>query len=281
LSNNGGMKAARLYTILMISPGIAAAQVGHDSSIAPVFSTDFASRDAASSSATLSYIVAHFPYGGSWGTQVWAANSGSGSASATLKFFNPSGQPVSVPLEGVGSQESQSFTVAPNQVHVLGSDPAMRNVGAIQVAWGILTSNVPLNVFSLFDTGPSEDTITGAVGAQSTQPQKTFRFPIAVGGPLGYNAGMGIANPNNSDTTFIVKVLNSDGSTKGTFQQTLHANNQTLFVLTNLPGISFNTSTVFNGSVAVCATQMVGLVTVGFEGGQAFFTTSVTNDPCP
>jgi hypothetical protein len=45
-------------------------------------------------------------------------------------------------------------------------------------------------------------------------------------------------------------------------------------------GHDLSSSTLFNGSVAVCAAQPVGLVAIGIEGG-AFFTTAVTNDPCP
>jgi hypothetical protein len=135
-----------------------------------------------------------------------------------------------------------------------------------------------VNVFSLFDFGPNPPTIAGAVGAQSTAPAKTFRFPVSVGGPLQYNFGVAIANPNKSKTTVTVKVLNADGSSKGQFQESLDPNAQTLFTLPSK--VSFDMSTLFNGSVAVCATQPVGLVTVGFEGG-AFFTASVTNDPCP
>ena len=206
------------------------------------------------------------------------ANSGSATAKVNITFFDQLGRPAFVPLEGEGPQSSQQLSIPPNEIKVLGADPAHRTSGDLQVAWGTATSNAPLNIFTLFDTGPSGAVITGAVGAQSTAAARSFRFPVSVNGPLGYNAGMAIANPNSSAATVTMRVLNTDGSVKGSFQETLQANHQTLFVLTQK--MSFDAA-LFSGSVAVCATQPVGLVTVGFEGGQAFFTTSVTNDPCP
>ena len=206
------------------------------------------------------------------------ANSGKSEATVNITFFNQAGAPTLVPLDGLGMQGSQQIVVQPNETQVVGAELTDRNVGSLQVAWAAATSNAPVNVFSLFDFGPNPPTIEGAVGAQSTPPATSFRFPVSVGGPLQYNFGVAIANPNKTSTTVTVKVLNSDGTSKGSFQETLGPNNQTLFTLPSK--ITFDTSELFNGSVAVCASQPVGLVTVGFEGG-AFFTASVTNDPCP
>jgi hypothetical protein len=120
------------------------------------------------------------------------------------------------------------------------------------------------------------------VGAQSTPAAMTFRFPVMVGGPGKFTAGMALANPNKSTTTVTVKVLDSSGNqmSGSPFTETLEADNQTIFTLDSKLNFSSFSSTPFMGSVAICATQPIGLVTVGFEGG-AFFSTSVTNDPCP
>ena len=63
----------------------------------------------------------------------------------------------------------------------------------------------------------------------------------------------------------------------------LPPNGQAIFVITDiLPGvITPDPVNPFNGTVVVCASQPVGLVAIGVEGG-ALFTNSVTNDfPCP
>jgi len=273
---------SRVLAWLIISVGVAAAQTDSPATpVSDIFNTDLAFSPQAASSATNSYVIAHFPFRQGWSTRVLLANSGTSAASVTITFFDQSGHSTSVPLDGLGMQSSQTVTIQPKQVHVLGVDPSQRNSGSIQVAWATASSNVPLNVFSLFDFGPNAPAISGAVGAQSDTPAKTFRFPISVNGPLGFKAGMALANPNGSPTSVTVKVLNADGSTKGSFVENLPANGQEIFVLGDPGGkLAFDTS-LFNGSIAVCATQPIGLVTVGFEGSQAFFSTAVTNDPCP
>jgi hypothetical protein len=270
------MQRTRAYAFFILSLRITAAAAPQ--TISSVFNSALATQPAQSSSAPLSYVIAHFPYGGGWSTRVMLANSGTATAKVNITFLDQLGRPAFVPLEGEGPQSSQQLSIPPNEVHVVGADPSQRTAGSLQVAWATASSSAPLNIFSLFDSGPSDTVISGAVGAQSTAAARSFRFPVSVNGPLGYNAGMAIANPNGSAATVTVKVLNADGSVKGSFQETLQANHQTLLVLTQK--LTFDAA-LFSGSVAVCATEPVGLVTVGFEGGQAFFTTSVTNDPCP
>ena len=250
------------------------------SSISEVFNSGLATQTAQASSATLSYTIAHFPFGQGWSTRISTANGGTADATVNVKFFNTAGAPTSVPLEGEqGLQTGQQFVVHPNGVQVFGAELSQRNNASLQVAWATVTSTAPVNVFSLFDYGPNPPAIIGAVGAQSTAPSKTFRFPVSVGGTLKYNAGMAISSPN-AGTTVTVKVLNADGSLKGTFTETLPTNGQTLFLLDSK--VSFDKSTLFNGSVAVCATSPVGLVALGVEyASSGLFTIAVTNDPCP
>jgi hypothetical protein len=265
-----------------MSTVIAAAQTAPagPSSISEVFNIGLANETAQASSATLSYNVAHFPYGQGWSTRVTLANNGTTDATINVKFFNAAGAPTSVPLEGQpGLQGSQQFVVHKNAVQVFGADLSQRNNGDLQVAWATVSSTAPVNVFSLFDYGPNPPAIIGAVGAGSTAPSKSFRFPVSVAGPLNYNAGMAISNPNGSQTVVTVKVLNSDGSVKGTFPETLPANGQTIFLLNSKMNFG---STLFNGSVAVCAPQPVGLVALGVEyASSGLFTIAVTTDPCP
>jgi hypothetical protein len=211
------------------------------------------------------------------------ANSGSKAATVQVAFLNQAGASTGVPLAGKGLQSSQKLTIQPNDVQGLSGDPSKRNSQGLDVAWAMVGSSVPLNVFSLFDYGPNPPAISGAVGAQSTVAAKSFRLPIlernaGPGNPADYEVGLAIANPNSSTTTVTVKVLNPDGSLKGSFQEVLPAKNQTVFTLSSK--MNFDSS-LFTGSMAVCATEPIGLVTIGFEGGQAFFSTSVTNDPCP
>lgn len=238
------------------------------------------------------YAIAHFPYGAGWSSRV-LIGTGTAAGSVDVSFFSQSGAPATVPLQGQGNQSTQHLTLGPAQVGVIAADPAQRNadINNVSVNWAMATSSVPLNIFTLFDYGPAHAPTTvpttrilGSVGAQSMVPAKSFRFPASFYGPLGYNAGLAIANPHNSPTTYTVTVLNADSTTKGSVQPpALPPNGQAIFVITNiLHGvITPDAVNPFDGTVAVCASQPVGLVAIGVEGG-ALFTNSVTNDfPCP
>jgi hypothetical protein len=280
------MKTNFVLGCLLVSANIAAGQTLLDpsatQSVSSIFSADEVAEPLAASStpASFQYIIAHWPYGQEFSTQVMLANSGTTTAKVVVQFFNQAGASFSVPLSGAGLKSRDSVSVAPNDVAVLATETSARENSSLEVAWGIATSTAPLNVFSLFDFGLSSTSITGAVGAQSTVAATSFRFPVSVGGPGKFTAGMAIANPGNSTANVTVMVMNSNGSQMGQFVETLPADNQTIFTLDSKLDFSSFNSTAFTGSVAVCSSEPIGLVTVGFEGG-AFFSTSVTNDPCP
>ncbi|HKW98012.1 MAG TPA: hypothetical protein VJN43_09765 [Bryobacteraceae bacterium] len=276
------MRPIRALGFLVFSIGIATAQTDSDS-IHSVFNSPLASQPVRASSAPISYVVAHFPYGGGWNTRVMLANTGASDATVDVNFFQPGGAPALVPLEGqTGLQGSQHLVIPKNHVQVVGGELSRRNDNATTVAWATAVSNAPLNVFSLFDIGPSVNSINAAVGAQSTPAAKTFRFPISVYGPTNYTAGLAVANPNKSGTNVTVKLLDATGAVKATIQKNLPADGQTIFLVTDKTAFfnEIDPSKLFNGSLAICASQPVGLVAIGAEGG-ALFTTSVTNDPCP
>src|SRR5690348_16666076 len=124
-----GMKSAWLPALIVILTVIAAAQTSPagPSPISEVFNSGLANETAQASSATLSYTVAHFPYGQGWSTRVTLANGGAGDATVNVKFFNEAGAPTLVPLEGLGNQGTQQFVVHKNDVQVFGADLSQRN----------------------------------------------------------------------------------------------------------------------------------------------------------
>jgi hypothetical protein len=279
------MEGMKSLILVVMSAAIAAAQTA-PVSVSEIFNSELAGQTALASSASLSYTIAHFPYGGGLTTRVALTNSGSTSATVKFTFFDQSGLSTSVPLEGLGPKGTETLTVGANQTQVIGSELSQRS-SAGQVAWATMTSTAPLNVFSLFDFGPNPPTINWAVGAQSTAPSKSFRFPVSIGGPVNYDAGMALSNPNGTPTVVTVKVLKSDGTQLGSFTESLGKNAQTVFLLSSQAGLNFGATpqTPFNGSVAVCAPQAVGLVALGAEGSSpstvGLFSISVTTDPCP
>ena len=280
------MKVICTLGFLLVSAGIVLAQEQPASSdpdsLDDVFGTDAAVEPLSSSTATAAYqyTVAHFPFGGGWNTQIMVGNGSGKTASVTVAFWNQAGASAAVPVAGKGLQSSQSFSAAANRTLVVSGDTSKRNSANLEEMWATVTSNEPVDVFSLSDVASKPPAFSGAVGVQALAPSKTFRFPVTVSGPNSFDAEVAIANPNNSTTTVTVKVLNSSGSVNGSFQESLQANNQVWFKLSQKMNFS---SSGFSGAVAICASEPVGLAVVGIEGvgQQAMFNTAVTTDPCP
>jgi hypothetical protein len=174
-------------------------------------------------------------------------------------------------------------------VEVLNLDPTLRNAGPLAVTWAKVTTSGPLTIFVIFDSSTPTlvpttipaTLITGSVGAQAVPAATSFRFPFAEAGPLHFNAGLAIANPNATATNFTIFLLNADGTINHSLQMSLQANSQTSFVLSDPTVFGNNVDSssplLFNGSIAICASQPVGVVPIGIEGG-ALYTIPVTND---
>lgn len=279
----GSMKRT-LLGFLLLSTGVALAQQAspEPESLDDVFGTDAVVEPLSSSTATSSftYTVAHFPFGGGWNSQIMVGNGSGKSASVKVSFFNQAGASAAVPLAGKGLQSSQSFSAAANRTLVVSGDTSKRNSASQEEMWATVTSNQAVDVFTLSDLASKPPAFNAAIGVQALAASKTFRFPVAVNGPNGFNAQLAIANPNNSTTDVTVKILNSNGSVTGSFQESLQANNQVLLKLTDKMKFS---SSGFSGAVAVCASQPVGLAVIGIEGvgTQAMYNTAVTTDACP
>jgi hypothetical protein len=241
------------------------------------------------------YVVAHFPYGGGWGTRLLISNSSpTNSVSVEIDYFNQTGQAASVPLDS-GTGQVQTLTVPPNGTVTVSSDPAQRYVGTnpVVTTWATATTPAgqPVNILELFDFAPSSTSanlIGSAVGAASTAPGQSFRFPIVVNGTTRYTASMAIANPSASAATVTLNLLGADGSVKATSTVPLQPKSQTAV---NVPGIAafapfFSGTALFTGSVGVCSNVPIGFVAIGAEQSSAvpnsnvLYSVSVTTDRC-
>jgi hypothetical protein len=248
------------------------------------------------------YVVAHFPYGGGWGTRLLISNSSTtNSVSVELDYFNQAGQAASVPLDpGTGQvQPLQTLTVSvpPNGTVTVSSDPAQRfGTNPFVTTWANATTPTgqPVNILEFFDFAADSipaNSIATAVGAASTPPGQAFRFPIVMNGATQFTASMAIANPSASAATITLNLLDSTGSVKATSPVTLQPKSQTAV---NLQGIAafasvFNsTPGLFTGSVGVCSNVPIGFLAIGIEQSSAalksgtpynvLYSASVTTD---
>lgn len=239
------------------------------------------------------YVVAHFPYGGGWGTRLLISNSSpTNSVSVEIDYFNQAGQATSVPLDS-GTGQVQTLTVPPNGTVTVTSDPTQRYVGnnPVVVNWATATTPAgqPVNILELFDFAPSSTSanlIGAAVGAASTAPGQSFRFPIVANGTTRFTASMAIANPSAGAATITLNLLGSDGSIKATSTVTLQPKAQTAVNLPGIPAFAsfFSTPGLFTGSLGVCSNVPIGFVALGAEqssavsGSNVLYSVSVTTD---
>jgi len=239
------------------------------------------------------YVVAHFPYGGGWGSRLLISNSSpTNSVSVELDYFTTTGQAASVPLDS-GTGQVQTLTVPPNGTVTVSSDPAQRyGTTPVVVTWATATTPVgqPVNVLELFDFAPSSTSanlIGSAVGAASTAPGQSFRFPIVVNGTTRFTASMAIANPSSASTaTITLNLLDNTGSVKATSPVTLQPKSQTSVNLPGIPAFApfLSGPGLFTGSVGVCSNVPIGFVAIGAEQSSAvpnsnvLFSASVTTD---
>jgi Family of unknown function (DUF5719) len=239
------------------------------------------------------YVVAHFPYGGGWGTRLLISNSSpTNSVSVEIDYFNQTGQTASVPLDS-GTGQVQTLTVPPNGTVTVSSDPAQRYVGSnpVVVNWATATTPAgqPVNILELFDFAPSSTSanlIGSAVGAASTAPGQAFRFPIVMNGTTRFTASMAIANPSAGTATITLSLLGSDGAVKATSPLTLQAKSQTAVSLPGIPAFApfFSGAGLFTGSLGVCSNVPIGFVALGAEQSSAvpnsnvLYSASVTTD---
>ncbi|MBZ5676126.1 MAG: hypothetical protein LAP61_17935 [Acidobacteriia bacterium] len=238
------------------------------------------------------YVVAHFPYGGGWGTRLLISNSSPTNAvSVELDYFNQAGQAASVPLDS-GTGQVQTVIVPPNGTFTISSDPAQRfGTNPVVTTWATATTAAgqPVNILELFDFAPSSTSanlIGSAVGAASTAPGQSFRFPIVVNGTTRYTASMAIANPSATAATITLNLLDNTGAVKATSTVPLQPKSQTAV---NVPGIAafapfFSGTALFTGSVGVCSNVPIGFVALGAEQSSAvpssnvLYSASVTTD---
>lgn len=245
------------------------------------------------------YVVAHFPYGGGWGTRLLISNSSpTNSVSVEIDYFSQSGQAASVPLDS-GTGQVQTLSIPPNGTVTVSSDPAQRFVtnpdGTIKpvvTTWATATTATgqPVNILELFDFAPSSTSanlIGSAVGAASTAPGQAFRFPIVINGTTRYTASMAIANPSASTATITLNLLDNTGAVKATSQVALQPKSQTAVNVPGIPAFAsvFNsTPGLFTGSVGVCSNVPIGFVALGAEQSSAvpnsnvLYSASVTTD---
>jgi hypothetical protein len=176
--------------------------------------------------------MAHIATGGGWRSIFYVVNLNSVASNVTLKFFDDSGTPLSLPLTFL---QTGSTTTAASVTRALpaGATLVVESQGAATTALGSaqLSSDNGASGFALFRYDPS--------GQEATSPLETRDAPAYV---LAYDniaplaTGVALANLSNQNATVGLILRDDTGAVLQTAAVQLPANGHTSFVLgTNYP----------------------------------------------
>jgi Phosphate-induced protein 1 conserved region/Bacterial Ig-like domain (group 3) len=201
--------------------------------------------------------MAHIAAGGGWRSIFYVVNLNTVTSNVTLKFFDDSGNPLSLPLTYL--QTGVTATAASiTQPLAAGATLVLESQGAdSQVVLGSaqLSSDNGASGFALFRYDPS--------GQEATAPLETRNAPAYV---LAYEntaplaTGVALANLATQSTTVSLVVRDDSGAVLETTTLTLPANGHSAFVLgTNYPLTAGKRGTVEFDSTAGAQISVLGI----------------------
>lgn len=168
------------------------------------------------STSTAPLFFPHFADGGGWTTQIVLVNPSDATIGGTLEFFDQSGSPVDLGVEGeIGS--SFDYAVSPRTSRrflTSGSGPTIR-VGAAKVSPSSGVAPSGLAVFSF----RNNNTTVSESGVPALTPVTAFRMYAEAAGTFGavgsIQTGVAVANPPSTATTLLFELSEFDGTSSG------------------------------------------------------------------
>ncbi|MBI2822354.1 MAG: hypothetical protein HYX74_09025 [Acidobacteria bacterium] len=141
--------------------------------------------------------------GGGFATTFILANTGTSTASGTLRFINSNGTPRSIQVSGVGKSEIP-VTIPVGGTARLRTD----NAGDAAAGWALFESADPVAGVAVFDLrGPGGGLLTSAA-VLGGKAHRLVQIPVEVGAST--NTGVAIANPDGSSGVTVRLHLWSD-----------------------------------------------------------------------
>lgn len=195
----------------------------------------------AAASGVSQYLVAlpHFTYGGAWRTQIVIANTSAAAADVTLYYYDGSGNPLSLAIGGVSSNQTAVSVPANGQQTV---EPDWG--GAETSGWvGLVYTNIGVKIQGIFlwhnPTDPAGK-YTQAVAPIVSQAGAMCVIPLPTGSSTmsmlydetgGYISGYGFANTTNAPATLNLTFYDQNGMMVGQFSEPIAAFGHDSFLL--------------------------------------------------
>jgi hypothetical protein len=194
--------------------------------------------------------------GGTWGLTAYITNLSATSEGFTLRFYDLTGAPLSMPIDQLGTKDTITGILASGETTVIATGAAP----SLQQGWAVLTPDSPtgakLSGFAIFRFQPPGASPSEAI--VSLLGPKDRRFVLVYDNRNGAETGVALANPSATNTLAIaVTVRNQTGQTVVTDTITLAPLARTTFVMS----LNYPSTAGQQGSVALSASPsgMAGL----------------------
>jgi len=177
-------------------------------------------------SATGTYTLPQFVFGGGWYTAIYFTNMTGGEVSFPVYFYSDSGAALTVPSLGASST---TVTIASYGTAVIEAP----NTGSLQQGFATFTLPTGVGGYGVFRAAGSSGAQEAVVPfASSSGTTATLIFD-----ENGLSTGVAIANPGTSQTTITATARDLTGSSIGSSTITLPALNHTAAVLSAFSGL--------------------------------------------
>lgn len=174
-------------------------------------------------------------------------NVSAAAASVQVRFYSSAGQPLLLPVTGVGLVAERQFTVPSNGTVRIEFDASSAPLG---VGWAEVVAGASIRGQGIYRTSvPGQPASEAAVpllvrepsGCIVDLPTASAAFPEALILPFdntrSYVSSIAFANTTNAAATLDVEFLDEAGNQLHTFQQQLPAHGHAAFETTNYPPV--------------------------------------------
>jgi hypothetical protein len=219
-----------------------------------------------SASSTAATSIPHMADGGGWSTEVLLVNNSDAVETGTLRFLSPSGQNLTVTLDGqAGNQFTYSIAAKSSRRFRTAGTATASSTGWIEVApSGNTRTPLAAGVLSA-----RANNITSSETAISAQlPANAFRIPAELSGNFtarearSTQTGVAISNPALAPVNVSIEATNLDGSMATSTSLSIPARGQIGLLLADIPGLALPvpfTGTVWVSAPAGSSVSVAGL----------------------
>ncbi|MBZ5496161.1 MAG: carboxypeptidase-like regulatory domain-containing protein [Acidobacteriia bacterium] len=192
-------------------------------------------------------------------------------AHVSLALTQDNGSPFTVNIPGsgpgTGTGSNFSFTLAPGASVFLQTD----GLGAGTAGAATITSDVPLGASAIFTVFDSQGQFETEAGVGDSPSLTSMTLPVDITGTS--DTGVAFFNPGSASATLTLKLLDANGTIRGTkTEPPLGSNNHlSLFVDQLFPGTAN-----FRGSLAITASSAVAAMTLRQDSPSASLLTYTT-----